>query len=384
RRDRWWEVSFTMSSDEDFSLVGKSDQNEDTLEGVQALIKEYQKKYSQILEEQKDIKDSTVEHQNMTQQFKKRTEKLTEALKKDEISFKEQIASEEAKLNALKQEKSDLMEELQRIEAEIEEEDSRNAHLRERADVFSKMPEKKFVFSGKVGKANDTEDFEMKPHITYPMEEGTALITFEEEDVAIKILEMRKHKVDLGEECRIIVEAQPVHLMMPSLVEIDTEICPQRVLISNLPKMDTETMQNKLEIHFSKSKNGGGEVDCCEFLPDSGTVVITFVEKNIAERLTETEHHEVKLTQTKHKVRVTPFINGKITNLETRTSMCRRTVLLTGIPNVMDQETLQDMLEIHFQKNGNGGGEIEAFLYNPLGQHTLALFSNVSSEDTEE
>ncbi|MEQ2198562.1 hypothetical protein XENOCAPTIV_014655 [Xenoophorus captivus] len=144
------------------------------------------------------------------------------------------------------------------------------------------MPEKKFVFSGKVGKANDTEDFEMKPHITYPMEEGTALITFEEEDG-----EKTEPNLDLGEECRIIVEAQPVHLMMPSLVE-------------------------------------------------------------------------------------------------TRTSMCRRTVLLTGIPNVMDQETLQDMLEIHFQKNGNCGGEIEAFLYNPLGQHTLALFSNVSSEDTEE
>lgn len=51
----------------------------------------------------------------------------------------------------------------------------------------------------------------------------------------------------------------------------------------------------------------------------------------------------------------------------------------------MDRETLQDMLEIHFQKNGNGGGEIEAFLYNPVGQNTLALFGGVSPEaETEE
>lgn len=42
--------------------------------------------------------------------------------------------------------------------------------------------------------------------------------------------------------------------------------------------MDTDTLLNKLEIHFSKTKNGGGEVDDCEMLPDSGTVVLTFVD----------------------------------------------------------------------------------------------------------
>ncbi|XP_012707383.2 interferon-induced protein 35 [Fundulus heteroclitus] len=373
-----------MSSDEDFSLVVTSEKNQDTMEGVQALLKDYQKSYSQIMEDQKELTVSIAEAQDMTKKFKQRTEKLTEELKEDEIAFKEQLTSDKAKVDALQREESDLMEELLRIQAEIKEEDSQNAHLRARADVFTKMPEKKFVFSGKTGNANDKEEFEMKPHITYPMEEGTALITFEEEDVAMNILEKRKHKVDLGGECSITVEAQPVHLMMPSLVEIDTDICPRRVLISNLPKMDTETLQNKLEIHFSKSKNGGGEVDACEFLPDSGTVVVTFVEENIAERLAQTEHHEVKLHKTKHNVRVTPFINGKITNLETRTSMCPRTVLLTGIPDVMEQETLQDMLEIHFQKNGNGGGEIEAFLYNPLGQHAVAVFGGVSSADQED
>ncbi|KAM4717983.1 interferon-induced 35 kDa protein [Anableps anableps] len=367
-----------MSSDEDFSLVVTGAKNEDTIEGVQALIKDYQKKHSEILEEQKEIKVSITECQDMTRKFKERAEKLTDDLKMDQMAFEEQLATEKAKLDALKQEESELMEELQRIQAEMKKEDSQTCHLREQVDVFSKMPEKKFVFSGKTGNANDTEEFEMKPHITYPMEEGTALITFEEEDVAANILEKKRHIVDLGGECHITVEAQPVDLMMPSLVEIDTEVCPQRILISNLPKMDTEILLNKLEIHFSKSKHGGGEVESCDFLPDSGTVVIAFTEKNIAEGLALTEHHEVKFTKMKHTVRVTPFINGKITNLETRTSTCPRTVLLTGIPNVMDRDTLQDMLEIHFQKNGNGGGEIEAFLYNPLGQQTSALFGCAS------
>ena len=61
-------------------------------------------------------------------------------------------------------------------------------------------------------------------------------------------------------------------------------------------------------------------------------------------------------------------------------TMSLRTVLLTGIPDVMEQETMQDLLEIHFQKNGNGGGEIEAFLYNPLGQQASAVFGAAAAQ----
>ena len=54
--------------------------------------------------------------------------------------------------------------------------------------------------------------------------------------------------------------------------------------------------------------------------------------------------------------------------------MCPRTVLLTGIPAIEDRENLQDMLEIHFQTGSNGGGELEALLYNPLGERFTVLF----------
>lgn len=65
---------------------------------------------------------------------------------------------------------------------------------------------------------------------------------------------------------------------------------------------------------------------------------------------------------------------------QTKMSECHRTVLLTGIPDIMERESMQDLLEIHFQKNSNGGGEIEAFLYNPLGEHISALFEDVSPD----
>jgi len=175
-----------------------------------------------------------------------------------------------------------------------------------------------------------------------------------------------------------------VRLMLPSLVEvqwtppppppppssnvflhvlqIDTEVSPWHILVSELPAIDTDTLLSKLEIHFSKQRHGGGEVERCELLPDAHSVVIAFLddrgealfvililmfitpflqdvqrkEKNyfvvvvvvdvfimlvqifflVAKRLTEKEHHEVALPHKKHKVRVTPFFNGKVTNLE--------------------------------------------------------------------
>lgn len=61
---------------------------------------------------------------------------------------------------------------------------------------------------------------------------------------------------------------------------MDTQVCPRRILVSNLPsKLPEDKLLDKLEIHFSKTKNKGGEVEEIDMLHDSGTVVVTFVEK---------------------------------------------------------------------------------------------------------
>lgn len=62
---------------------------------------------------------------------------------------------------------------------------------------------------------------------------------------------------------------------------METQVCPRRILVSNLPKEEAEErVLDKLDIHFSKKKNGGGEVEDKDMLHDSGTVVITFVDDN--------------------------------------------------------------------------------------------------------
>lgn len=373
-----------MSSDEDFSLVMDPQPSEETLEGIKALLFNQKKIYEQHLEEHKELAASRDDRREMTEKFKERSVKLRDQIKKDKLSYSERIENEKARVKLLNQEENELLEEIERVKAALKDEKAENLHLRQQADVFMAVPEKKVVFKGKTQKASDSQPFEMDAHIVYPMDGGTALITFEEEVVAKKVLNMKKHQVALEGGCSISVEARPIQLMLPTLVEIDSEVCPQRILISNLPKMDTEPLLNKLEIHFSKTKNGGGEVDECEMLADSGTVVLTFVDKHIAKGLTDTEHHDVKLQQKKHSVRVTPFLNGKIKNFKTKMSVCPRTVLLTGIPAIMEHETLQDLLEIHFQKSGNSGGEIEAILYNPVGEQVSALFQGVSPSREED
>lgn len=368
-----------MSYDEDFSVVMETPQSEETLEGIQNLIINYKKQYDQLLDDQKHLTSSRNDQQDMAKKFKERTEKLIQDLEEDQHSYAAQLENEQVKLSILHQEEAELMMELQNVMAALKEEESLNDHLKQQTDVFTAVPERKVVFKGHT-RPKDAQTFQMKPHIVYPMEGGTALITFEEDAVARKILSMKTHMVVLSEDVRIKVEARPVPLMLPRLVEIDTEVCPHRILISNLPQIDPDILLNKLEIHFSKTKHGGGEVDSCEMLPDSRNVVLTFVQNNFSRGLTEVEHHDVQFQDKKHRVRVTPFLNGKITNLEFKVTLCPRTVLLTGIPDIMEQETLQDLLEIHFQKNTNGGGETEAFLYNPLGQNVSALFEGVSPE----
>ncbi|XP_028311093.1 interferon-induced 35 kDa protein [Gouania willdenowi] len=375
-------------SDEDFSLVIPSLVG-NSLAEIEDAINSYKKQHEHLLEEQKELSTLRDTQREFTAQFKERLDRMKERMKEDELSYEQQLDQETVKLEALKEEELSLMKEIQHVEAALMVEDEHSLSLAEQNAVFSAVPERKLSFTGSTGNPKDSQPFEMKSHVCYPMDGGTALVRFEEEVVAKKILDLKQHQVELSADVSIVVEAQPVHLVLPSLVEIDTKVCPRRILISDLPNMDVDmdVLLSKLEIHFSKSRNGGGEVEECELLPDSGTVVITFVSEDVAKGLTEKEHHHVMLTnKKKHRVRVTTFLKGQITHFKTKTTPCPRTVLLTGIPTIMEHETLQDLLEIHFQKTRNGGGEIESFLYNPVGQKTTALFGEalVKKQDEDE
>ncbi|KAK4808658.1 hypothetical protein QYF61_020147 [Mycteria americana] len=159
------------------------------------------------------------------------------------------------------------------------------------------------------------------------------------------------------------------------------------ILVSDLPSLGIpeESLLDKLELFFSKTKNGGGEVESREFLDSSGQVVLTFVQDGVAEPLIERGRIQVLIGKGKYELKISPCMSGDITNLQgplrltpgsaqLQPSRCPRTVLLSGIPDVLGEEPMRDTLEIHFQKASRGGGEVDALAYVPAGRHGVAVF----------
>ncbi|XP_026772883.3 interferon-induced protein 35 [Pangasianodon hypophthalmus] len=369
-----------MSSDEDFSLV--TDDNPSlNLKSIYKEIDKMKAEYNDLLKEQKLLSEAKKSNVMFTQEFQQRASTMKKRLEDEKMNQAEALKKEQEKLSDLKKEESKLSLELLKIQQELGRIDETHQSLKQQTEVSTAVPEKKVVFNGETAEGDDALSFDVKPSIVYPMEGGTAFITFEEEEVAEKILALKEHEVQLG-DCSITVRAEPVQFLVPADVEMDTQVCPRRILVSNLPKKESvERILDKLEIHFSKSRNGGGEVEDIVMLDDSGNVVITFLDSNISKGLTDKQMHEIELDRGKRcKVKVTPFLNGEITLLKTCNTTCSKTVLLTGIPTVMEKDNLQDLLEIHFQKSANSGGEVDAIVYNPVGGRTLAVFQEDTSK----
>ncbi|NXO25306.1 IN35 protein, partial [Cisticola juncidis] len=245
------------------------------------------------------------------------------------------------------------------------------------------LPEKKMIFKGHTANKEDMNTLVLSPLICYPLPGGSALITFEEAKVAQRITEMREHTVQLSceeleelDQCRVRVQAVPVDILLPSALEIRLTQSSRSILLSDLPSLDIskEALLDKLELFFSKTKNGGSEVESREFLEDSDQVVLTFTEDGVAQPLIERGHIQMPIGKGKYKVKISPYMSGDISNLQLQPSRCPRTVLLSGIPDVLSEESMRDALEIHFQKGSRGGGEVDALSYVRAGRAGWAVF----------
>ncbi|TRY87815.1 hypothetical protein DNTS_015718 [Danionella cerebrum] len=353
------------------------------IENLTLEINKSKAQHEAIMKEQQIQKDGIRSNIDFAQKFRQRAEQVKKSNEQEIQKNAMKLQNEKKKCRSIEDKSSMLKKEILKIQEELQNLDSKNKTLKKQTEISTAVPERKVVYEGKTKVGAHDVSFDMNSRIVYPMQGGTTLITFEEEDVAQKILSMKEHLVSLG-DCTIKVQAKPVHFLVPFNVEMETEVCPHRILVSNLPKdISEERTLDKLDIHFSKARNGGGEVLDKDMLHDSSTVVITFQEDNVAKHLSDKQDHEVDFGKQKYKVKVTPFLNGKIIDMKISNSTCSRTVLLTGIPDIMDKEDLQDNLEIHFQKTTNGGGEVESILYNPVGHSSLALFQQDTPEDSQ-
>lgn len=246
------------------------------------------------------------------------------------------------------------------------------------------LPERKVVFKGLTTDKENMDKLVLTPLVRYPLSGGSALITFEKAEVAQRVIEMKEHVVELshGEDpedldrCQVRVQAGPVDILLPSALEIGLTRGSRSILVSGLPSLGIpeDILLDKLELFFSKTKNGGSEVESREFLDDCGQVVLTFTQDGVAEQLITRGQVQVPIGKTKYKLKISPYMSGDVTNLQLQPSHCTRTVLLSGIPDVLAEEPMRDALEIHFQKDSRGGGEVDVLGYVPAGRWAVAVF----------
>ncbi|XP_044274687.1 interferon-induced 35 kDa protein isoform X1 [Varanus komodoensis] len=266
-----------------------------------------------------------------------------------------------------------LIEEIQALETELKQLE----RFQISKENFHKMsaPERAMVFKGHV-KEEKEDILTVVPQIQCPITGGSALITFESPEVAHRITGAGQHRVQLDDWSYVHVKAEPLELLLPSSVEFSLEESPRRVLLSGLPvlPLPREQLLDKLELFFSKRHNMGGEVERVEWLNSSNHVALTFVDNGVVERLVKRSLFKVPFGKEIHEVKVSKYIDGEITQLQFHPSVCARTVLLSGIPDVLDEELMHDALEIHFQKPSKGGGEVESIVYIPAGRCAVAVF----------
>ncbi|KAM8795368.1 interferon-induced 35 kDa protein [Eudromia elegans] len=314
-----------------------------------------------------------------TQELWKEREQLRAHLERQIAVNRVRAASFQESISLAEQERSRLRQEKQLLEKKLREA-QRRGPAEDLTALLPTLPERSMVFRGQVTDTADVATLTLTPRVHYPLPGGSALVTFEQSEVAQRIVEMKEHVVELshGEEperCRVRVRAEPVELLLPAALQLSVSRSCRQVLLSGLPSLGVleETLLDKLELFFSKTKNGGGEVDSLELLGGS-QAVLSFAQDGVAEQLIARGLVQFPVKKTKYDIKVSPYMSGDVTSLQLRPSRCARTVLLRGIPDVLDTELMRDALEIHFQKESRGGGEVDALGYVPEGQWAVAVF----------
>lgn len=116
-------------------------------------------------------------------------------------------------------------------------------------------------------------------------------------------------------------------------------------------------------------------MECVEYDKQSQSAVITFVEMGVADKILKKKDYPLYINQHCHRVTVSPYIETHLRNFQVFSGISERTVLLTGMEDLqmMDEEIVEDLLNIHFQREKNGGGEVDVVKCS-LGEARIAYF----------
>ncbi|XP_066046537.1 N-myc-interactor [Chamaea fasciata] len=298
-----------------------------------------------------------------------RAEKKLTELKEQEKQHQDRMISFEQELFLLNQEKTELKKEIQKLKEDLEEYNSKDNPIKK------KVAEMKLKFSHLEKMKDDGADLDMDTHcvfgaatkIPFRLNQNQALLTFEDEEVAQRLTKMSKHCVELDNRTANVT-VKPFDLDMGFQFELHITVSGKKINVSQIPELPIpkDWMRDKLELHFYKTEQaaGGGEIKNVTYNQGTGTAVITFLKPGASNKFVGCTKYPFCAEGRWFNLSVSPHFDFHLRKFQPYCRVSKKTILLKGIPEVEeDEETVQDMIEIHFQKPSNGGGEIEKIKY---------------------
>ncbi|XP_036883700.1 N-myc-interactor [Sturnira hondurensis] len=277
-------------------------------------------------------------------------------------------------LDDMLRENIDLKVQIQKLKEELQE-------ITGNAQIKEDIPETKMKFTSLEKPESESQflniscSFQVTSPVPYELQKGEALITFDEEEVAQNVIRMRKHHVPI-KDIAVEVMATPVPLKSGVRFQVHVEVSKVKITVTEIPdELPKDLMRDKLELSFCKSRNGGGEVESVEYDEQARSAVITFVESGVAERILKNKDFPLYINQDRHRVAVSPYMETHLKKFQVFSGISKRTVLLTGMADLgmMDEETVEDLIGVHFQREKNGGGEVDTIKCS-LHQPYIAYF----------
>ncbi|XP_034042667.1 N-myc-interactor [Thalassophryne amazonica] len=318
----------------------------------------------------------------------KAEEHMYTCLKEQEESskeFNESMASVQEEVFMAEKHNQHLLEKLRRCHAALEDKRAESMILNKKFKISAALPAMEVNFSRQTTEDDGDGDqfiqgvfaISQKPAVI--LKGGQALLTFEEEKVASQVLKIPKCSV-LYEETQLDVKPKRVSVEPTVKFELHLSVSRKELIVSDIPSsMSVEQTKDRLHINFSRPSRGGGEVENIEYDQNTGTGHITFLHPGVAESLALRGRYTVDL-QSPVSVHVGPVCKKQLRKFQTFCGVPKRTILLDEIRDFGDEEDLQDVLEIHFQKPSNYGGEIENIKYISKGKRLQAFFCEDKSE----
>ncbi|XP_026535850.1 N-myc-interactor-like [Notechis scutatus] len=211
--------------------------------------------------------------------------------------------------------------------------------------------------------------FHLATKIPFTVNQGEALIQFEEESVAQQLIRKHNHVINL-ENKEVALKAYPVALAMGTAFKIHVKLSQKVIYVSNIPNVNIakEWMREKLELLFYKVKLG--EIQSILYDPSLQEAIVTFCQPIALNKIISYGQYSINVFGRTHFLSVSPLKKSNVEKVQMFSGTSRKAVLLIGIVAEQKDENVEDMIEIHFQKPSNGGGEVDRVTYIPKGMKT--------------